>query len=87
MGLVLLDWPDLDRLTAACARYRRHEFLLTVAPLPIAGGTGSPVNPIATFYRTATRPPEWAVGSALRLLDDRHVAALCLLDRRQNGVL
>ena len=49
MGLVLLDWPDLDRLTAACARYRRHEFLLTVAPLPIAGGTGSPVNPIATF--------------------------------------
>ena len=49
MGLVLLDWPDLDRLTDACAGYRRHEFLLTVAPLPIAGGTGSPVNPIATF--------------------------------------
>ena len=27
----------------------RREFLLTVAPLPIVGGTGSPVNPIATF--------------------------------------
>jgi len=24
-------------------------FLLTVAPLQIVGGTGSPVNPIATF--------------------------------------
>jgi len=32
-----------------CARLRRHDFLLTVAPLPIVGGTGSPVNPIATF--------------------------------------
>ena len=28
------------------------EFLLTVAPLPIRGGTGSPVNPIATFCTT-----------------------------------
>ena len=25
------------------------EFLLTTAPLPVRGGTGSPVNPIATF--------------------------------------
>ncbi len=49
MGLVLLDWPRLDRLLAACAQFARHEFLLTVAPLPIVGGTGSPVNPIATF--------------------------------------
>ncbi len=49
IGLVLLDWPRLDRLVAACARFGRHEFLLTVAPLPIVGGTGSPVNPIATF--------------------------------------
>lgn len=49
MGLALLDWPDLDRLVQACADYRRHDFLLTVAPLPIAGGTGSPVNPVATF--------------------------------------
>jgi kynurenine formamidase len=49
MGLVLLDWPNLDRLLAACTQLERHEFLLTVAPLPIVGGTGSPVNPIATF--------------------------------------
>ena len=49
MGLTLLDWPHLDRLLAMCARLQRRQFLLTVAPLPIVGGTGSPVNPIATF--------------------------------------
>jgi kynurenine formamidase len=49
MGLALLDWPNLDRVLALCAQLHRHEFLLTVAPLPIVGGTGSPVNPIATF--------------------------------------
>lgn len=49
MGLVLLDWPRLDRLVEACARFGRSDFLLTVAPLPIVGGTGSPANPIATF--------------------------------------
>ena len=49
MGLTLLDWPHLDRVLAVCAQLQRHEFLLTVAPLPIVGGTGSPVNPIATF--------------------------------------
>ena len=28
---------------------KRWEFMLTAAPLPIRGGTGSPLNPIATF--------------------------------------
>ncbi|WP_369256669.1 cyclase family protein [Geodermatophilus amargosae] len=49
MGLALLDWPRLTGLLAACAHYGRAEFLLTVAPLRIPGGTGSPVNPVATF--------------------------------------
>ena len=49
MGLTLLDWPHLDRVLAMCAQLQRTQFLLTVAPLPIVGGTGSPVNPIATF--------------------------------------
>jgi hypothetical protein len=49
MGLTLLDWPQLDGVVALCAQLGRREFLLTVAPLPIVGGTGSPVNPIATF--------------------------------------
>jgi hypothetical protein len=47
--MTLLDWPRLDDLLAMCTRLQRYEFLLTVAPLPIIGGTGSPVNPIATF--------------------------------------
>ena len=49
MGLTLLDWPDLDGVRRWCAELHRRTFLLTVAPLPIIGGTGSPVNPIATF--------------------------------------
>jgi kynurenine formamidase len=49
MGLALLDWPALTDLLAACAGYRRWDFLLTAAPLRIPGGSGSPVNPIATF--------------------------------------
>ena len=47
MGVHLLDNLRLDRLSDACARHERWEFLFTVAPLRIEGGTGSPVNPIA----------------------------------------
>jgi hypothetical protein len=47
MGLHLLDNLDLSGLAAVCAEEERWEFLFTVSPLQIAGGTGSPVNPIA----------------------------------------
>jgi kynurenine formamidase len=49
MGVHLLDNLDLERLSAKAAELGRWEFLVTVAPLPIDGATGSPVNPIATF--------------------------------------
>lgn len=49
MGLVLLDCPSLTALLEACAAQGRSEFLLSVAPLVIPGGTGSPVNPLAIF--------------------------------------
>jgi kynurenine formamidase len=49
MGVHLLDNLALAELAAACAERQRWEFLLTVAPLRVAGGTGSPVNPIAVF--------------------------------------
>jgi kynurenine formamidase len=49
MGVHLLDNLMLGRLREACARNRRFEFLLTVAPLRVDRGTGSPVNPIAIF--------------------------------------
>jgi kynurenine formamidase len=49
MGVHLLDNLALDGLSEACAERRRWSFLLTVAPLRVEGGTGSPVNPIAVF--------------------------------------
>ena len=49
LGVHLFDNCDLESLAEAAAARKRWEFLLTVAPLPIRVGTGSPVNPIATF--------------------------------------
>jgi len=49
LGLWLLDNCDLEELAAACAAERRWDFLFVIAPLRLAGGTGSPVNPIAVF--------------------------------------
>jgi kynurenine formamidase len=49
LGVHLFDNCDLEALADAAAARKRWEFLVTAAPLPIVGGTGSPVNPIATF--------------------------------------
>ncbi len=49
MGMCLLDNLDLEALSAACEETGTYEFLLTVAPLVIPRGTGSPVNPVAIF--------------------------------------
>ena len=49
MGLWLIDNCNLEELAAACEERGRWEFLLTLAPLRIRYGTGSPVNPIALF--------------------------------------
>jgi kynurenine formamidase len=49
LGLHLLDNCDLEALGDAAAARKRWDFLLTMAPIPVVGGTGSPINPIATF--------------------------------------
>jgi kynurenine formamidase len=49
LGVHLFDNCDLEALADAAAAKKRWDFLLTAAPLPIPGGTGSPANPIATF--------------------------------------
>jgi kynurenine formamidase len=49
LGMCLLDNLDLEALSSACEQAATFEFLVTVAPLMIPGGTGSPVNPIAVF--------------------------------------
>jgi kynurenine formamidase len=48
-GLPLVDHCELGPLAAHCRETGRHDFLFTATPLNIAGGTGSPVNPIAVF--------------------------------------
>ena len=45
-GVALLDNCLLEPLANACAAEGRYEFMLTVAPLRVQGGTGSPCNPI-----------------------------------------
>jgi kynurenine formamidase len=49
LGVHIFDNVDLEALAEAAQARKRWEFLLTVAPLAIRGGTGSPANPIATF--------------------------------------
>jgi kynurenine formamidase len=49
LGVHIFDNVDLEALAEAAQKRKRWEFLLTVAPLAIPGGTGSPANPIATF--------------------------------------
>lgn len=49
MGTPIFDNMDLEALAEEAARQGRWEFLLTAAPLAVEGGTGSPLNPIATF--------------------------------------
>ncbi len=42
-GLYLMEMLDLDALAGAGV----HEFMFVAAPLPITGGVGSPINPLA----------------------------------------
>ncbi len=44
-GIHLMELVDLDALVAT----ERSEFLLVIAPLPLVGGVGSPVNPVAVL--------------------------------------
>ena len=47
MGLLLGEIFQLDSLAAACAADGQYDFLLAAGPLPIRGGVGGPVNPLA----------------------------------------
>jgi kynurenine formamidase len=48
-GLILIDNALLEPLALACRQEQRSDFLFTVAPLVVNGGTGSPVNPVAVL--------------------------------------
>lgn len=49
MGVHIFDNCDLEDLSKTAEKLNRWEFLLTASPLAVTGGTGSPLNPIATF--------------------------------------
>ena len=49
MGTPLFDNCDLEAVADAAAQRKRWTFLLTASPLAVPHGTGSPLNPIATF--------------------------------------
>jgi len=40
---------EIVALGEAAARLNRWEFMLTINPMPVAGGTGFPLNAIAMF--------------------------------------
>ncbi len=49
MGVHIFDNCDLEALSDAAAKRKRWAFLLTAAPMAVPGGTGSPLNPVATY--------------------------------------
>jgi kynurenine formamidase len=49
IGINIIECLDLEQAAATARRLNRYEFMITFAPLPVEGGTGSPVNPLAIF--------------------------------------
>jgi len=49
MGINIVECLDLEQAMTTARRLNRYDFLITFAPLPVEGGTGSPVNPLAIF--------------------------------------
>ena len=49
LGSNIFDNMDLEALAETARRLNRWEFMLTAGPIPVTGGTGSPLNPIAVF--------------------------------------
>ena len=49
LGMNIFDQLHLGEVAEVAAELERWEFLVVAAPLPVKGGTGSPVNPIAVF--------------------------------------
>jgi kynurenine formamidase len=46
LGVTLTEIADLEKLADDCADDGRYEFFYAAAPLKVAQGSGSPVNPI-----------------------------------------
>ena len=49
LGMNIFDNVDLEALAETSAQENRWEFMLTAGPIPVTGGTGSPLNALAIF--------------------------------------
>src|SRR5918999_487472 len=49
LGAGIVENLNLEQLVETARKLKRYEFMLTFAPIPVEGGSGSPVNPIAVF--------------------------------------
>jgi hypothetical protein len=49
MGVSIIENLDLEKAAETARRLKRYEFMISFAPLPVEGGTGSPINPLAMF--------------------------------------
>lgn len=49
LGTPIIDNCDLEEVSEYANRKQRWDFLVTMAPMRIPGGTGSPINPTALF--------------------------------------
>lgn len=49
LGVPILDNCDFEAVAKTALKLRRWEFMVTASPLAVTGGTGSPLNPMATF--------------------------------------
>jgi kynurenine formamidase len=49
LGIDILDNQDLEAVGDLAAKLNRWEFMVTIAPVPVTGGTGFPVNALAIF--------------------------------------
>jgi len=49
LGINLLDNQDLEAVAEQAAKLNRWEFMLSIAPVPVTGGTGFPLNALAVF--------------------------------------
>ncbi len=47
MGMMVSDSLALEDIARACDELQRWEFMVSISPLRIVGGTGAPLNPIA----------------------------------------
>ncbi|MET0985058.1 MAG: hypothetical protein ABW034_06585 [Steroidobacteraceae bacterium] len=73
LGMNVMDNLDPEAAADMAAQLNRWDFMLTFAPLPVTGATGSPLNALADFLNVPFAAPECRnverIGRKSRLCD------------------